>query len=95
MGRVYAMSDKAWRASGTIGAFETLNPTMTRYGKIIFDAPMDRSYSLVLSSDYQSKDRALITMRPDPERAATPQSTPGEQSSPAATSKAKKSTRTK
>jgi hypothetical protein len=59
-GAEYQTSSKAWRVEDNIGVIESLNPSVTKNGLIVFDVPKSCSYKLKVSEGYWSKEDALI-----------------------------------
>jgi hypothetical protein len=59
-GAEYQTSSKAWGVEDNIGVIESLNPSVTKNGLIVFDVPKSRSYKLKVSGGYWSKEDALI-----------------------------------
>ncbi len=63
-GAEYETSSKAWSVDGSIGALDSLNPSVQKQGIIVFDVPTNHNYKLKVSGGYWSTEDALITLTP-------------------------------
>lgn len=61
-GAEYESTSKAWVRSDSFD-LETLNPSVTKQGIVIFDVPPDRQYRLKVSGGYWSGEYAYIRLR--------------------------------
>ena len=64
-GAEHETTSKAWSVEGAIGVLESLNPTVTKRGIIVFDVPKDHHYKLKVSGGYWSGKDALIDVVPE------------------------------
>jgi hypothetical protein len=64
-GAEYGTSDKAWRAEGSIGLLDNLNPGVGKRAYVIFDVPEGGHYKLKVSGGYWSAADALIELTPN------------------------------
>jgi hypothetical protein len=67
-GAEYEASSNGWAVDGAIGILETLNPSVSKQGFIVFDVPRERSYRLKLSGGYWSPDDAYVQLTPKASR---------------------------
>lgn len=63
-GAEYEASSKAWVVDGSIGILESLNPSVTKQGFVVFDVPTGHNYRLKVSGGYWSGEDALIQLAP-------------------------------
>lgn len=62
-GAEYGPSDKSWAIDDGIQLLESLNPSVSKRGFILFDVPADRVYTLKVSGGYWSASEALIKLK--------------------------------
>jgi len=67
-GAEYEASSNGWAVEGSIGVLESLNPSVSKQGFVVFDVPRGRDYRLEISGGYWSSDEAFIKLDPDSER---------------------------
>lgn len=67
-GAEYEASSRGWAVDGAIGIFESLNPTVSKHGFVVFDVPKDRTYRLKLSGGYWSAEDAYVQLSPKANR---------------------------
>ena len=58
----YETSSKAWSVEGSIGALDSLNPSVKKEGYIVFDVPKGKHYRLKISGGYWSNEQALVDL---------------------------------
>lgn len=63
-GAEYEASSDGWAVEGAIGILESLNPSVSKQGFIVFDVPRERSYKLKLSGGYWSSEYAYVQLAP-------------------------------
>ncbi len=63
-GAEYQASSNGWAVQGSIGLIESLNPSVSKQGFIIFDVPQNRNYRLKLSGGYWSLADAFVQLAP-------------------------------
>lgn len=63
-GAEYEASSNGWAVEGAIGILESLNPSVSKQGFIIFDVPRERSYKLKLSGGFWSSEDAYVQLAP-------------------------------
>lgn len=56
----YEASSKAWAVEGSIGSLESLNPSVSKQGFVVFDVPRNHKYKLKISGGFWSTEDALI-----------------------------------
>lgn len=64
-GAEYEISSKAWSVDNSIGALDSLNPSVQKQGVIVFDVPANHTYKLKVSGGYWSAEDALISLSPN------------------------------
>jgi len=69
-GAVYQASPHGWAVEGSIGVFDSLNPSVSKQGFVVFDVPQDRTYRLKLSGGYWSLEDAYVGLNPKISRSA-------------------------
>lgn len=69
-GAVYEASPHGWAVEGSIGVIETLNPSVSKQGIVVFDVPEKRDYRLKLSGGYWSLEDAYVQLTPYASRQA-------------------------
>lgn len=67
-GAEYEASSNGWAVEGSIGLFDSLNPSVSKQGVVIFDVPQSRNYRLKLSGGYWSLQDAFIQLTPKSSR---------------------------
>ncbi len=63
-GAAYEASPHGWAVEGSIGVIETLNPSVSKQGVVVFDVPEQRDYRLKLSGGYWSLEDAYVQLTP-------------------------------
>jgi hypothetical protein len=63
-GAEYQTSNQAWRVEDSIGVFDSLNPGVSKQGKVVFDVPQGHQYQLKVSGGYWSSEATLIEIVP-------------------------------
>lgn len=63
-GAEYDASAHGWAVKGAIGILESLNPSVSKQGFVVFDVPRDRSYKLKLSGGFWSTQDAYVKLSP-------------------------------
>ena len=63
-GAEYQASSNGWAVQGSIGLLESLNPSVSKQGFVIFDVPQNRNYRLKLSGGYWAADDAFVQLTP-------------------------------
>ena len=66
----YEASSNGWAVEGSIGILESLNPSVSKQGFVVFDVPYDHTYRLKLSGGYWSLQDAFIQLTPKSSRDA-------------------------
>jgi hypothetical protein len=61
-GAEYETSSKAWSVDGGIGILDSLNPSVSKKGYIVFDVPRGKQYKLKISGGYWSADEAIVDL---------------------------------
>jgi hypothetical protein len=56
----YETSSKAWAVDNVLGVMESLNPGVSKQGRLVFDVPDNHQYRLKVSGGYWSSENALI-----------------------------------
>ncbi|MEX2287556.1 MAG: DUF4352 domain-containing protein [Planctomycetaceae bacterium] len=64
-GAEYGASAKSWQVEQSIGILDSLNPGVSKQGRIVFDVPRNHSYKLKISGGFWSSDTALISIKDD------------------------------
>lgn len=64
----YEASSRGWAVDGAIGILESLNPSVSKQGFVVFDVPKDRTYRLKLSGGYWSAEDAYVQLSPKASR---------------------------
>lgn len=54
-----------WAIERAFGVLESLNPGVQKAGRVVFDVPRERTYSLKLSGGFWSADKALVALEAD------------------------------
>lgn len=67
-GAEYEASSNGWAVDGSIGIIESLNPSVSKQGFVIFDVPKERKYRLKLSGGYWSGEDAYVQLNPKQSR---------------------------
>jgi outer membrane biosynthesis protein TonB len=67
----YEASSNGWAVQGSIGVLESLNPSVSKQGFVVFDVPYDHTYRLKLSGGYWSLQDAYVRLNPKSSRDAT------------------------
>lgn len=65
-GALYESATEGGMIENAIGVLETLNPSVTKQGLVVFDVPADRKYRLQASGGYWSGEEAYIRIVPGP-----------------------------
>jgi len=63
-GAEHETSNKSWYLGNIITSLDRLNPSVTKYGCIVFDVPENHQYKLKISGGFWSKDVAAIVLSP-------------------------------
>jgi hypothetical protein len=63
-GAEYEASSNAWSVDGSIGIIESLNPSVSKQGFVVFDVPKERNYRLKLSGGYWSGEDTYVQLNP-------------------------------
>lgn len=63
-GAEYEASSNGWAVEGSIGVIESLNPSVSKQGSVVFDVPKDHTYRLKLSGGYWSTEDAYVQLTP-------------------------------
>ncbi len=63
-GAEYESSSDGWAVSGSIGALDSLNPSVIKQGLVVFDVPQGPKYRLKLSGGYWSNEEAFVQLNP-------------------------------
>jgi hypothetical protein len=71
-GAEYDADARGYMLPGSIGLIETLNPSVTKVGFVVFDVPPERHYRLVLSGGFWSKENAFVKLDPASKMPADP-----------------------
>lgn len=71
-GSEYEADLKGYLVPGSIGLIESLNPSVSKVGFVVFDVPPDKTYRLDLSGGYWSADHAYIRLQPAPSMPKNP-----------------------
>jgi hypothetical protein len=61
----YDPSSKGWAVKGSIGVLDSLNPTVTKQGFLVFDVPKHKRYRLQVSGGFWSLEQALVELTPE------------------------------
>jgi hypothetical protein len=64
----YEASSNGWAVKGAIDILESLNPSVSKQGFVVFDVPKDRKYRLKLSGGYWSSEDAYVQLAPKSNR---------------------------
>ncbi len=67
-GAEYEASSGCWAVEGSIGIIETLNPSVSKQGFVVFDVPKGRKYRMKLSGGYWSTEDAYVQLSPKESR---------------------------
>jgi hypothetical protein len=67
-GAEYEASSNGWAVEGSIGILESLNPSVSKQGFVVFDVPKGRTYRLKLSGGYWSLEDAYVQLSPKQSR---------------------------
>ena len=67
-GAEYEASSNGWAVDGAIGILESLNPSVSKQGFVVFDVPKNRTYKLKLSGGYWSGKDAYVLLSPKDNR---------------------------
>jgi uncharacterized surface protein with fasciclin (FAS1) repeats len=84
-GATYETSDKGWAVEGSIGFFDSLNPSVHKQGFLVFDVPPSHKFKLKVSGGYWSGEDALIALSPRKSPTAPAESTPPPKPAPTPT----------
>lgn len=60
----YETSSNGWAIEGSIGIIQSLNPSVSKHGFVIFDVPKDKKYRLKLSGGFWSAEDAYVQINP-------------------------------
>jgi hypothetical protein len=60
----YEASSNGWAVEGSIGLIESLNPSVSKQGFVVFDVPQEHKYRLKLSGGYWSTKDAFVQLNP-------------------------------
>ena len=71
-GAEYDADARGMMLSGAIGPLESLNPSVSKMGFVVFDVPTDKHYRLKLSGGYWSGDSTFVTLDPAPKMPKNP-----------------------
>jgi hypothetical protein len=63
-GAEYEASSAGWVVEGSIGVLESLNPSVSKQGSVVFDVPTGHRYHLKLSGGYWSIEDAYVQLTP-------------------------------
>jgi hypothetical protein len=63
-GAEYERSNKGWAVEDSLGILDSLNPSVTKQGLIVFDVPKEHSYKLKVSGGYWSGEDTYIMLSP-------------------------------
>jgi len=63
-GREYESASQGALLPSGFGILESLNPSVTKQGLVVFDVPQDRTYKLKVSGGYWSKEDGYIPILP-------------------------------
>jgi len=63
-GAEYEASSNSWALKGSIGIIETLNPSVSKQGFVVFDVPKSHQYRMKLSGGYWSSEDAHVQLNP-------------------------------
>ncbi len=64
-GAEYEASSKSWAVEGSLGIIESLNPSVSKQGFVVFDVPRSRSYRLKLSGGFWSGEHVFVKITPE------------------------------
>ncbi len=67
-GAEYVASSNGWTVEGSIGIIETLNPSVSKQGFVVFDVPKSHRYRMKLSGGYWSSKDAYVQLTPKESR---------------------------
>lgn len=67
-GAEYESSPHSWILENSIGALDSLNPSVRKQGVVVFDVPRGRQYRLKLSGGYWSREVAYVRLSPRADR---------------------------
>ena len=67
-GAEYEASNHGWAVEGSIGLIDSLNPSVSKQGFVVFDVPQNRDYRLKLSGGYWSLEDAFVQLTPKASR---------------------------
>jgi hypothetical protein len=65
-GAEYDADARGYMLPGSIGLIETLNPSVSKLGFVVFDVPPDKHYRLKLSGGFWSAEDAFVILEPAP-----------------------------
>ena len=63
-GSEYDSSPNSWAIEGSIEILESLNPSVSKQGIVVFDIPKDHQYRIKLSGGYWSSKDAYVELAP-------------------------------
>jgi protein-disulfide isomerase len=61
-GRIYDQSSSGILVNGIISPLESLNPSVSKHGYLLFDVPANRLYTLQVGGGYESEQSALAAL---------------------------------
>jgi hypothetical protein len=64
IGQEYEASSNAWAVQGSIGILDSLNPSVSKQGFVVFDVPQQHKYRIKLSGGYWSLQDAYVQLTP-------------------------------
>lgn len=67
-GAEYEASSNGWVVEGSIGLLQSLNPSVSKRGFVVFDVPKNRKYRLKLSGGFWSLEDAYVQLYPSESR---------------------------
>jgi hypothetical protein len=67
-GAEYEASTNAWAVEGSIGIIESLNPSVSKQGFVVFDVPKGHKYRMKLSGGFWSAEDAYVQLSPKDSR---------------------------
>lgn len=71
-GAEYDADARGYMVPGSIGLIESLNPSVSKVGFVVFDVPPDKNYRLKLSGGYWSGESTFVKLEPAPKMPKNP-----------------------
>lgn len=65
-GAEYEADANGYMLPGSIGLIESLNPSVSKLGFVVFDVPPDKHYRLKLSGGFWSNESTFVSLEPTP-----------------------------